>query len=270
CGYLEIDLSVMSGENRKREDITKIQLGSPDSPRAVAAREQRELETADGPIALHGKKRLVEDSGKLLHVDRLGLVDLDGLMQSKNAIYLIRKITNRFYYLPGGDENDLMQAARIGMAKAFRDYEPGHNSGFWTFAEMCVNRQVISEFIDANREKNAILTAASSLEAPATSPARSSTEDITLGEVVENPKSYDPIDVVAASETIKKIFHIVEGGLTEIERVSFICVNYMGFSYEETVEYMLYNLNDSSLDSKAVDNALQRVRRKIKQQVSID
>ena len=156
------------------------------------------------------------------------------------------------YFLLGGDGDDLIQEGLLGLYKAIRDYRTDRESSFRNFAELCITRQIITAVKTASRNKHAPLNQYVSF---AQSPAAASDSEAMLEEILPGPSSDDPADRVIASEELQSLVACLSSVLSELEsRVLSLYLD--GYSYETIGERL-------DCDTKTVDNALQRVKRKV-------
>jgi RNA polymerase sporulation-specific sigma factor len=156
------------------------------------------------------------------------------------------------YFLMGGGADDLIQEGLLGLYKAIRDYRSDRESSFRNFAELCITRQIITAVKTASRNKHAPLNQYVSF---AQSPAAAGDSDATLEEVLPGPSSDDPADRVIASEELQSLVACLSSVLSDLEsRVLSLYLD--GHSYEVIGERI-------ECDTKTVDNALQRVKRKV-------
>ena len=161
------------------------------------------------------------------------------------------------YFLLGGDSDDLIQEGLVGLYKAIRDYRTDRESSFRNFAELCVTRQIITAVKTASRNKHAPLNQYVSF---AQTPAAAIDSDATLEEVLPGPVSEDPSERVIASEELSSLVECLSHVLSELEsRVLSLYLD--GYSYDVIGERL-------ECDTKTVDNALQRVKRKVSQHVA--
>jgi RNA polymerase sporulation-specific sigma factor len=155
------------------------------------------------------------------------------------------------YFLLGGDADDLIQEGLLGLYKAIRDYRTDRESSFRNFAELCITRQIITAVKTASRNKHAPLNQYVSF---AQTPAGADSETV-LEEVLPGPSSDDPADRVIASQELHSLVACLSSVLSELE--SRVLALYLdGYSYEIIGERL-------DCDTKTVDNALQRVKRKV-------
>jgi RNA polymerase sporulation-specific sigma factor len=156
------------------------------------------------------------------------------------------------YFLLGGDSDDLIQEGLLGLYKAVRDYRADRESSFRNFAELCVTRQIITAVKTASRNKHAPLNQYVSFGQSPTAPGESET---TLEELLPGPAINDPANQVVASEELQSLVACLSSVLSELEsRVLSLYLD--GHSYEAIAERL-------DCDTKTVDNALQRVKRKV-------
>jgi RNA polymerase sporulation-specific sigma factor len=156
------------------------------------------------------------------------------------------------YFLLGGDAEDLIQEGLLGLYKAIRDFRTDRESSFRNFAELCITRQIITAVKTASRNKHAPLNQYLSF---AQTPAAAGDSDATLEEVLPGPASDDPADRVIASEELQSLIACLSSVLSDLEsRVLSLYLD--GHSYELIGRRL-------ECDTKTVDNALQRVKRKV-------
>jgi RNA polymerase sporulation-specific sigma factor len=162
------------------------------------------------------------------------------------------------YFLAGGDSDDLIQEGLVGLYKAIRDYRSDRESSFRNFAELCITRQIITAVKTATRNKHTPLNQYVSFSV---SPAGESGEnDSTLDEMLPGPAVHDPVNQVISSEELRALVACLSTALSELE--SRVLALYLdGYSYEEVGQRI-------GCDCKTVDNALQRVKRKVGQHLA--
>jgi RNA polymerase sporulation-specific sigma factor len=156
------------------------------------------------------------------------------------------------YFLAGGDADDLVQEGLIGLYKAVRDFSPDKSS-FRSFAELCVTRQIITAIKSATRFKHAPLNSYVSFSH---TPAGQENEgDCTLGDALPGPSVDDPSVCVISTEELQSLVFTLGTGLSKLEADA-LKLYLEGESYEEMAEHL-------GCDTKTIDNALQRVKRKV-------
>lgn len=156
------------------------------------------------------------------------------------------------YFLAGGDSDDLVQEGMVGLFKAIRDFRDDRESSFRNFAELCVTRQIITAVKTATRNKHAPLNQYVSF---AQSPSGTGEVETTMEDVLPGPSSVDPVNQAISSEELRSLVACLKGSLSEMES-SVLAFYLEDRSYDEVALLL-------GCDTKTVDNALQRVKRKI-------
>lgn len=171
--------------------------------------------------------------------------------------YLINKYRNfvrakaRAYFLIGADREDIIQEGMIGLYKAIRDYRNDKLSSFRAFAELCVTRQIITAIKTATRQKHIPLNSYISLNKP----IYDEDSDRTLLDVLSGVRVTNPEDLVISREEFLDIESKMADILSDLEwRVLMAYLD--GKSYQEIAV-------DLERHVKSIDNALQRVKRKL-------
>mgnify|MGYP000270963995 CR=1 FL=1 len=171
--------------------------------------------------------------------------------------YLINKYRNfvrakaRSYFLIGADREDIVQEGMIGFFKAIRDYREDKLSSFRAFAELCVTRQIITAIKTATRQKHIPLNSYVSLNKP----IYDEDSDRTLLDVLSGARISDPEELVISREEFVDIEQKMEEILSDLEWR--VLMSYLdGKSYQEIAV-------DLHRQVKSIDNALQRVKRKL-------
>ncbi len=162
----------------------------------------------------------------------------------------------RSYFLAGAERDDVVQEGMIGLCKAIRDYRPDRQASFRSFAELCVRRQLITAIKTASRQKHAPLNGYVSLQRPM---MMGEDGDRTLSDILATKAVTDPAQLVISAWEASSIKQGFTGALSSFEtEVLGQYVN--GRSYAQIAERL-------GRHPKAVDNALQRVKRKVEIQV---
>ena len=157
------------------------------------------------------------------------------------------------YFLVGGDSDDLIQEGLIGLYKAVRDFRPDKETSFRSFAELCVTRQIITAIKTATRFKHAPLnTYVSFSHTPA---GQESDSEVTLGDALPGSHVHDPAVCVISTQELQSLVGCLGTTLSSLES-SALRLYLEGSSYEDMAESL-------DCDTKTIDNALQRVKRKI-------
>ena len=171
--------------------------------------------------------------------------------------YLINKYRNfvrakaRSYFLIGADREDIIQEGMIGFYKAIRDFRNDKLSSFRAFAELCVTRQIITAIKTATRQKHIPLNSYISLNKP----IYDEDSDRTLLDVLSGAKVTDPEELVISREEFIDIEKKMEEILSDLEWR--VLMSYLdGKSYQEIA-------GELNRHVKSIDNALQRVKRKL-------
>jgi RNA polymerase sporulation-specific sigma factor len=190
------------------------------------------------------------DDGYLVALAKRGSADAYDRIVRRYRGFVRLKASS--YFLLGGDSEDLIQEGLVGLYKAIRDFRTDRESSFRNFAELCITRQIITAVKTASRNKHAPLNQYVSF---AQSPAAAGDSEATLEEVLPGPGSDDPADRVIASEELASLVACLSSVLSDLE--SRVLALYLdGYSYDVIGERL-------ECDTKTVDNALQRVKRKV-------
>lgn len=156
------------------------------------------------------------------------------------------------YFMMGAEKEDLIQEGMIGLVKAYNSYDPSRGASFGTYADICVNRQMISAVQSASRQKNQPLNSAVYLD----SRVNDQEDSPTVGETLLAGADASPEDQVLYSELLELLANPPEAVFSPLEQsVLKLLVN--GQKYKEIAE----NLGKSP---KQIDNAIQRIRKKIR------
>ena len=154
----------------------------------------------------------------------------------------------RALYLVGGDHEDLIQEGMLGLFKAVRDYKPGKEASFATFAGLCIDRQMYSAVASSQRQKHQPLNSYISLYRTPES------GDRELLELIEQPGG-DPEERFISRETAAALRDVINTRLTPLERrVTELFLQ--GMTYRQIADAVPCPI-------KSVDNALSRVKRKL-------
>lgn len=171
--------------------------------------------------------------------------------------YLINKYRNfvrakaRSYFLIGADREDIIQEGMIGLYKAIRDFRNDKLSSFRAFAELCVTRQIITAIKTATRQKHIPLNSYVSLNKP----IYDDDSDRTLLDILSGSKISDPEELVISREEFIDIEEKMGEILSDLEWK--VLMSYLdGKSYQEIAVELERHV-------KSIDNALQRVKRKL-------
>jgi len=157
------------------------------------------------------------------------------------------------YFLAGGDAEDLLQEGLIGLCKAIRDFRHDKETSFRSFAELCVTRQIITAIKTATRFKHqALNNYVSFSNTPA---GQEPDSDCTLGDALPGSHVDEPSVQVISTEELQSLVFCLGTGLSKLEADA-LRMYLEGSSYEDMADEL-------GCDTKTIDNALQRVKRKI-------
>ncbi|WP_255349951.1 RNA polymerase sporulation sigma factor SigH [Halolactibacillus sp. JCM 19043] len=190
-------------------------------------------------------------------MDDVGLIDAVQQGDSTALDFLIRKYRGfvrakaSTYFLVGADYDDLIQEGMIGLYKAIRDYKQDKEASFKAFAEVCVTRQIITAIKSATRMKHGPLNSYVSLDKP----VFDEDSERTLIDVIANQQdTVDPEALLISRERYQVVEEKLGAVLSELERE--VLMLYLdGRSYQEISELLDRHV-------KAIDNALQRIKKK--------
>jgi RNA polymerase sporulation-specific sigma factor len=177
--------------------------------------------------------------------------------------YLINKYKNfvrakaRSYFLIGADREDIVQEGMIGLYKAIRDFRKDKLSSFRAFAELCITRQIITAIKTATRQKHIPLNSYVSLNKP----IYDEDSDRTLLDVITGTRISDPEELIISREEFCNIEEKMGEILSGLEWQ--VLMSYLeGKSYQEIAK-------DLKRHVKSIDNALQRVKRKLEKYLEV-
>ena len=200
---------------------------------------------------------IIMEQMELEHLTDEEIADLAKHGNVEALEYLINKYKNfvrakaRTYFLIGADREDIIQEGMIGLYKAIRDYRCDRQASFRAFAEICVTRQIITAIKTATRQKHIPLNSYISLNKP----VFDEESERTLGEVVTTDKASNPEDLFINQENLLDIESTMHRILSPLEQ-EVVALYLEGKSYVEIAQQLNRHV-------KSVDNALQRVKRKL-------
>ena len=157
------------------------------------------------------------------------------------------------YFINGAEKEDIVQEGLIGLFKAIKSYNPNKDNSFKSFANMCIERQVITAIKSSNRQKHIPLNSYVSLNNPTFENENGEIEN-PLIDVLETNTVEDPLDTITKNEYLKNVEKTIDKALSAFEKQ--VLNKYIeGKSYIQIAE---------SLNSpvKSIDNAIQRIRKK--------
>jgi RNA polymerase sigma-H factor len=195
-------------------------------------------------------QRELEDLQLVMRARNGSEVALDTLMRRYTGFVRLKASS---YFLAGGDSEDLIQEGLVGLYKAVRDFRADKETSFRSFAELCVTRQIITAIKSATRYKHAPLnTYISFSHTPA---GQESDGECTLGDALPGPTTDDPSVRVISTEELEALVGCLGSSLSGLESEA-LRLYLDGHSYESMADEL-------ACDCKTIDNALQRVKRKI-------
>lgn len=157
-------------------------------------------------------------------------------------------------YILGADSEDLIQEGMIGLFKAIRDFDRGRDAGFYTFADLCVSRQMYKAIKASKRKKHEPLNTYISLYDKGDGSDETGTQ--SLEETLYSTMDLSPEDIVIGRESAEELEEMIEEQLSSFEYQVFeLCLT--GMTYAQIARVL-------GKDEKATDNALQRVKAKVK------
>src|ERR1700693_6162714 len=175
---------------------------------------------------------------------------LDTLIRRYNGFVRLKASS---YFLAGGDSEDLIQEGLVGLYKAVRDSRTDKETSFRSFAELCVTRQIIAAIKTATRFKHAPLNPYVSFSH--TPAGQDSDGECSLGDALPGPAVREPSVMVVSTDELQSLVMCLGTGLSPLEADA-LRLYLEGSSYEDMAERL-------GCDTKTIDNALQRVKRKI-------
>ncbi len=167
------------------------------------------------------------------------------------------KAKARTYFLIGAERSDIIQEGMIGLYKAIKDYNPESGASFGSFADLCITRQIITAIKTATRQKHLPLNSYISLNKPA-----DDENDNTLIESLFKNRHLDPEEIMINRERLVFVEERLKASLSRYETE--VLKGYLsGKSYVEIA-------NELKKTDKSIDNALQRIKKKIEKLTSAD
>lgn len=178
--------------------------------------------------------------------------------------YLMEKYKNlvrrkaRALYLIGGDGDDLIQEGMIGLFKAVRDYDSGRDASFFTFADLCISRQMYTAVQASGRQKHAPLNSYISLYGHVASGSEQG-EEAQLLNLLSSKAELSPEEMMIDKENVKSLEQTIERELSTFEK-QVLDLYLTGMSYVQIAKVL-------GRDGKSADNALQRIKGKLKRAI---
>lgn len=207
----------------------------------------------DGDRPARTYARLVADMDEHRLVERARRGDTKALDQLIKRYVGFVRMKASSYFIAGGDSDDLLQEGLIGLYKAVRDYRQEKEASFRSFAELCITRQIITAIKTATRNKHVPLNQYVSFSH--TPSGRDLDIDCTIGDCLPGSEIDDPAVQIVSTQELRSLVDHMTTRLSPLEAQAL--TGYLeGSSYEQIAERC-------GCDPKTVDNALQRVKRKV-------
>ncbi len=172
--------------------------------------------------------------------------------------YLVRSKAKSMYIL-GADREDLIQEGMIGLFKAIRDYDTGRDASFSTFADLCVSRQMYTAVQAAGRQKHAPLNTYISLYAADEREGEGENGALTLLDSVRSQSEKSPEELLIDKENVELLEKAIEKELSSFEK-QVLDLYLTGMRYGQIAKVL-------GRDDKSTDNALQRIKTKLRRVV---
>lgn len=194
--------------------------------------------------------------GEIIAIIHRGNTDALNFLITKYQSFV--RLKARSYFLIGGDREDIIQEGMVGLYKAIRDFKADRLSSFKAFAELCITRQIITAIKTATRQKHIPLNTSVSLDKP----VFDEESDRTLLDVIAGPILDDPEDLMIHKEDFIQMEEEMNKVLSGLEK-QVLALYLEGQSYQEISEEL-------NRQVKSVDNALQRIKRKLERYMQVD
>ena len=191
---------------------------------------------------------------------------IDRLRRGEESImdYICEKYKNlvrskaKSMFILGADNEDLIQEGMIGLFKAVRDFDAGRDASFYTFAELCISRQMYTAVQASKRQKHRPLNTYVSLDSSNTN-NDDGRENLLLSELLTDRTEQSPEELFLDKERVADLERTIEEELSDFER-QVLDLYLTGMTYTEIAKVL-------GRDEKATDNALQRLKSKIKKRL---
>ena len=165
------------------------------------------------------------------------------------------------YFIIGAEKEDIVQEGLIGLYKAIKDYKPDKQNSFKSFANLCIERQLITAIKSSNRQKHMPLNSYLSLNMTAFE-NEDGNNDTQIVDVLENTVIEDPLDTITKKEYFSSVENVIDSSLSDFEKK--VLNRYVqGESYVKIAERL-----DAPV--KSVDNTIQRIRKKTAKNIQVE
>lgn len=162
-------------------------------------------------------------------------------------------------YILGADGDDLIQEGMIGLFKAVRDFDSGRDASFFTFADLCISRQMYTAVQASRRQKHIPLNTYISLYATARENSERSEEDMALVNILSLRSGQSPEEMIIDKENVEQLEKTIEKELSSFEK-QVLDLYLTGMRYTQIAKVL-------GRDEKSTDNALQRIKSKLKKAI---
>lgn len=162
---------------------------------------------------------------------------------------LVTMKSNKFFII-GAEKDDMIQEGFWGLYKAIQAFDPEKQNSFKTFANLCIERQLITVIKTSNRQKNIPLNSSFSLNVS----AYDNNDDLSILEILDTQTIEDPLDTIIKKEYYKKVENNIDKNLSQFER-NVLNQYIQGKSYTDIAANL-------ETPIKSIDNAIQRIRKK--------
>ena len=169
---------------------------------------------------------------------------------------LLVRARARTFFLVGADNEDLVQEGMLGFYKAVCEYDGSKNASFRSFAELCITRQILTAIKGATRKKHQPLNTYVSLDKPVYEPGST---DRTLMDVLSGMGVSDPEEMLIGRENVEALARDIEEKLSPLEK-QVLGLYLKGLSYQQIGQVL-------TKPSKSIDNAIQRVKKKLEEHI---
>ena len=203
-------------------------------------------------------------NGKYINIEDEKLIEMIKAGDQKALNFLLDKYNNMVnmkvneYFIIGAEREDIVQEGLIGLYKAIKNFNGEKQNSFKTFANLCIERQLITAIKSSNRQKHMPLNSYLSLN----NSAYEENEDTELLEVFDTDIIEDPLDTIMKKEYYKSVENEIDKNLSDFEKQ--VLNRYTnGESYIEIATRL-------NMPVKSIDNAIQRIRKKATKNIILD
>ncbi len=200
------------------------------------------------------KYETISDEGMIDRIQKGDQSAMDYLLEKYK--YLVRNKAKALFLI-GGDKDDLIQEGMIGLYKAIRDFDQEKQNSFFSFADLCVSRQIYSAIKASNRKKNIPLNTYISIYSPVYGESSDNEEKETLVDIMYQKNVSNPEELVIDKENTSMIEYELVRRLSDLER-KVLSLYMQDLKYVQIAEVL-------GKEPKTIDNALTRIKTKLNQ-----